>query len=77
MVWAPEKAKHFILGCPTLYVAVDHKPLLGLLGDRHLEDIPNPRLQNLKEKTLRYRFKLVHVPGSKHSVPDAASRHPT
>ena len=77
VVWSLEKAKHFILGCPTLYVAVDHKPLLGLLGDRHLEDIPNPRLQNLKEKTFRYRYKLVHVPGSKHSVPDAASRHPT
>ena len=72
-----EKAKHFILGCPTLYVEIDHKPLLGLLGDRHLEDLPNPRLQNLKEKTLRYSYNLVHVPGSKHSVPDAASRHPT
>ena len=77
MVWSLEKAKHFILGCPTLYVAVDHKPLLGLLGDRLLEDIPNPRLQNLKEKTLRYSYKLVHVPGAKHSVNDAASRHPT
>ena len=77
VVWSLEKAKHFILLCPTLYVAVDHEPLMGLLGDRHLEDIPNPRLQNLKEKTLRYSYKLVHVPGSNHSVPDAASRHPT
>ena len=77
VVWALEKSKHFTLGCPNLYIAVDHKPLLKILGDRHLEDIPNPRLLNLKEKTLRYRFSLVHVPGSKNSTPDATSRHPT
>ena len=77
VAWALERAKHFVLGCPTLVVAVDHKPLLKLLGDRHLEDIENPRLQNLKEKTLRYRFTLVHVPGKLHSTPDATSRNPT
>jgi hypothetical protein len=48
-----------------------------VLGDRHLEDIPNPRLLNLKEKTLRFKFSLVHVPGSKNKSPDAASRYPT
>ena len=42
--WALEKAKHFVLGCPNLIVAVDHKPLLGLLGDKGLGDIENPRL---------------------------------
>ena len=44
VAWALDKCKHFVLGCPTLVVAVDHKPLLKLLGDKHLEDIPNPRL---------------------------------
>ena len=37
-----EKSKHFTLGCPNLWLAVDHQPLLKVLGDRHLEDIPNP-----------------------------------
>ena len=77
MAWALDKCKHFVLGCPTLVVAVDHKPLLKLLGDKHLEDIENPRLLNFKEKTLRYNFSLVHVPGKDHSTPDATSRHPT
>ena len=57
-------------------MAVDHKPLLKVFGDRCLDDIPNPRLRNLKEKTLRYRFKVVHVPGIRHSAADAISRHP-
>ena len=50
---ALDKARHFVLGCSDLIVAVDHKPLLKLFGDRSLEDIPNTRLRNLKEKTLR------------------------
>ena len=72
-----EKAEHFILGCPDLIVAVDHKPLVKLLGDRKLEDIGNPRLRNLKEKTLPFKFKIIHIPGKLHKAPDAISRHPT
>ena len=56
---------------------MDHKPLLGILSDRSLEEIENPRLENLKEKTLRYRFSIVHVPGVKNKVADASSRFPT
>ena len=59
---ALDKAHYFMLGCRDLIVAVDHKPLLKLLGDRALDDIPNPRLRNLKEKTLRYRLRNIHVP---------------
>ena len=77
VVWALEKARHFVLGCPTLYLAVDHQPLLRLLNDKHLEDIPNRRLLNLKEKTLRYTFSLVHVPGRLNKAADAASRYPS
>ena len=74
---ALDKARYFVLGCRDLIVAVDHKPLLKLLGDRSLDDIPNPRLRNIKEKTLRYRFKIVHVPGIRNKAADAISRHPT
>ena len=76
VVYALDKARHFVLGCPDLVVAVDHKPLLKLFGNRSLEDIPNPRLRNLKEKTLRYRFQMVHIPGVKQCVADGLSRHP-
>ena len=58
-------------------VAVDHKPLLKLFGDRCLEDIPNPRLRNLKEKTLRYLFRMVYIPGTGNLTSDALSRHPS
>ena len=65
---ALKKSKYFVLGNKNLVVAVDHKPLLGVLSDKEMDNIDNPRLYNLKEKTLRYRFSLVHVPG-KNTVP--------
>jgi hypothetical protein len=74
---ALERAKHFVLGCDDLIIAVDHKPLLKILGDRKLEDIHNPRLMNLKEKTLPFKYKIIHIEGKKHKAPDAISRHPT
>ena len=68
------KAKHFILGCEKLIVAVDHKPLLSLLNDKSLADIDNPRLLMLKEKTLWFNFKVVWVPGRTNAGPDFMSR---
>ena len=32
--WALHKTRHFTLGCQKLILAVDHKPLLKILGDR-------------------------------------------
>lgn len=74
---ALEKAKYFVLGCTDLIIAVDHKPLLKVLGDRSLEKIPNSRLRNLKEKTLPYKFRIVHIPGAKHKAADSTSRSPS
>ncbi|GAB1597479.1 hypothetical protein Ahia01_000965400, partial [Argonauta hians] len=73
---ALKKTRYFVLGCPNLTLAVDHKPLLKIFGDRHLNDIPSPRLRNLKEKTLAFSFKMTYVPGIKNKVADALSRRP-
>ena len=74
---ALDKARFFVLGCSNLIIAVDHKPLLKVFGDWSLEEITNVRLRNLNEKTLRYRFQMVHIPGVRHKAADAISRHPT
>ena len=74
---ALDKTRFFVLGCDTLIIAVDHKPLLKIFGDRSLEDIPNARLRNLEERTLRYKFQMEHVPGIRNKAADAVSRHPT
>ncbi len=74
---ALDKTRHFVLGCKDLIIATDHKPLLKIFKDRSLEDIPNNRLLRLKEKTLRYRFEMFHIPGVKNRAADGMSRNPT
>ena len=76
VIEALDKTRYFVLGCKDLIIAVDHKPLLKIFKDRSLEEIPNARLRNLKEKSLRYKFSMVYVPGAKQKVADAASRYP-
>ena len=58
-----------------MIVVTDHKPLCKLLGNRSLDQIENPRLLRLKEKTLRWRFTVKHRPGKEHHFADAASRN--
>ena len=77
VTYALEKCRIFVLVCHKLLLAVDHKPLVKILGDRSLEDIKNPRLFNLKEKTLMYDYTIKHVPGAWHMGPDACSRYPS
>ena len=74
---ALQRCRHFILGCTDLFIAVDHKPLVRIFGDRALADISNARLRNLKEKTLPYSFKMVYIPGVHNCTSDALSRHPS
>jgi hypothetical protein len=41
---ALHKSRYYSLGCDKLLVSTDHKQLLGVLNDRSLESIDNPRL---------------------------------
>ena len=72
---ALNKARYFVLGCENLTLAVDHKPLLKIFGDRSLDEISNTRLRNLKEKTLGYRFRVIHIPGVKHRADTRRTTH--
>ena len=76
IVKALRKTKYFTQGNDNLIIATDHKPLTKILGHKKLEEINNPRLLSLKEKTLGYRYKIVHIPGKRNKIPDATSRYP-
>ena len=76
VAWALKTSRLFTLGCPKLMIITDHKPLLGILNERDLESIKNPRLRRLKEHTLGYDFTIKHCPGKLHIGADALSRYP-
>ena len=73
VVEALHKSKNFVLGCSELLVATDHNPLLGVFR-KPLEEIENPRLLSLVEKTLWFKFTMIHLPGKKNNSPDKADK---
>ena len=77
IAWSINHAKLFVLGCKSLIVVSDHKPLLGIFNNRTLTDIDNPRICRLKEKTLSYNFKIQYNPGKWNRGADAFSRNPS
>lgn len=72
--WAMDRCKYFLLGMPSFQLCVDHKPLMAIFGHTELVDVHNPRLFKAKEKTLKFRFQPVHIPGKLHVVPNCLSR---
>ena len=77
VAWCLRKARLFLLGCPNLVIVTDHRPLVGLLGNRALTDIINPRLFRLKEQTLQHRFTVRYLPGKRNCAADFMSRYPS
>ena len=75
--WSLEQTRFFTMGCDDLLVVVDHKPLVKLLGDRRLDEIDNPRLFRIKQRTLMWKFSVEYQPGIHNYFADAVSRHPT
>ena len=76
IAWCPQKARLFLLGCPTLTIATDHKSLVKNFGDKELKDITNPRILRLKEKTLMFAFDIKYLQGVTNCDADTLSRYP-
>lgn len=77
VAWGLEQTRYFTQGCDNLVIVTDHKPLVKIFGDRTLDEIPNPRLFRLKQRTIPWRFDIVHRPGKSNHDADATSHHPS
>ena len=73
--WAILKCPYYLLGLPTFTVLTDHRPLEGVFK-KTIFDLPNPRLQRMREKLAAYNFIVTWVPGKTHLIADALSRAP-
>ena len=74
--WSLEHSKMFILGCSNLIGSTDQRPLLSIFSNRELSNISNPRICNLKEKTMKNHFTFQYNPGRWHRGPVACSQNP-
>ena len=77
VAWGLEQTRYFTMGCPTLSVVTDHKPLVKILGSKPPEDVTNPRLFRLKQRVAMWKFDIAHLPGRSNWAADATSRKPT
>ena len=59
-----------------MVVVTDHKPLVKLFSDKMLDEIENPRLFSLRQRTLQWMFDMEYLPGKENCFSDATSRHP-
>ena len=76
VTWTLQKTQYYTLGTEKILILVDHKPLLGLLSSKNLDDIDNPRLLHLAERLIRWSFGIQHIAGAKNFAPDALSHYP-
>lgn len=74
VTWACERFQDYFLG-KTLHVETDHKPLLPLLSNKPLSELPL-RVQRFQVRLMRFNYTISHVPGKELSTADAHSRAP-
>ena len=76
IAWGLNHSRIFTRGSPNLTIVTDHKPLLGILNEKPLNAIKNPRIIRLKEQTFSFNFKMRYNKGKWQRGPDALSRNP-
>ena len=74
ITWACEKFNDYVLGM-KFHIQTNHKPLLPLLGNRNLDDLP-ARIQRFRMRMMKYHYTIEHVPGKELVVADTLSRAP-
>ena len=72
--WACGKFSTYILGLKFL-IKTDHKSLVPLLGEKHLDSLP-PRILRFRLRLARFNYTITHVPGKLLYTADALSRSP-
>ena len=71
---ACEKFNDYELGM-KFHIQTEHKPLLSLLGNRNLDDLP-ARVQIFRMRMMKYHYTIEHVPGKELVIADTLSRAP-
>jgi len=71
---ACEKFSIYILG-KHISIDTNHKPLVPLLGSKHLDNLP-PRVLRFRLRLMRFSYSIQHAPGKLLYTTDTLSRAP-
>ena len=72
VTWACQKFDFFLVG-RTFLIETDHKPLVPLLGNKDLSELPI-RIQRFRMTLMRYDYEISNRPGSQMFIADSLSR---
>ena len=72
VTWACQKFDFYLVG-RRFEVETDHKPLIPLLGEKDLSDLPL-RVQRFKLRLMRYDYDIFFSPGAVMHIADSLSR---
>ncbi|GBE85400.1 hypothetical protein SCP_0705870 [Sparassis crispa] len=64
----------YVIGVANLVIEVDVKYIKGMLNNPNIQ--PNATINRWITGILLFDFRLVHVPGSRHTGADGLSHHP-
>ena len=74
ITWVCERFTNYILG-KQIQIETDHKPLVPLLGTKHLDVLP-PRILRFRLRLMQFDYTISHVPGKLLYTADTLSRSP-
>ena len=74
ITWACEKFSTYVLG-KRFSIETNHKPLVPLLGSKHLDSLP-PRVLRFRLRLPRFDYAIEHVPGKYLYTAGTLSRAP-
>ena len=75
LTWACEKFRRYLIGLPEIKLITDHKPLIPIINQKDLDDVPI-RCQRMLMRLMQFNCLTEYLPGKSLSVPDALSRSP-
>ena len=73
MTYGCLKNRDYLIG-RKFHIVTDHKPLIALLGQKDLSDLPI-RIQRFRLKLMAFAYTISHEPGKHLVIPDLLSRH--
>lgn len=76
VIWAMKKCHVYLMGMNSFKLVTDHRALVSLLDKHRLDELPNPRIQRMREKIMGYKFNTEWIKGKSNTIPDVLSRFP-